>query len=174
MAYSILLESLMANTPLGYFQRTDKGRFLYGRCKNYRLAAGLTNIPNPYADLGTTDPLAGTAPLDVDNDIGEYTTLPVVPDPMATLPVVNGMTVPNPGGGYAVTGTGYARENNPTPITPVNTWNTGEGEEAGGGSESTTPYTYDDPGSYDSSLVMTDCLSRSSVPQETGPVVVSA
>jgi hypothetical protein len=163
----------MAATPLGYFQRTDKGRFLYGRCKNYRLAAGLTAIPNVEKTLGTTLPLAGATVLATANDIAAYTTLPVVPDPIATLPSVGGITSPNPGGGYAVTGLGFARISNPPTITPVNTWDFGDGTDASGaGSASSTPGSYAVAGTYDVNLQMYDCLTRVS-PEYTGPVVAA-
>lgn len=163
----------MPATPLGYFQRTDKGRFLYGRPKNYRLAPAISSIPNLEHTLGSTDPLAGAAPLDTDNDIAAYTTLPTVPDFIATFPSVGGMTIPNPGGGYAVTGIGYARENAPAAITTNNAWDMGDATVVNGaGSASTTPHTYAVAGSYDVNLQMVDCLTRYT-PQFTGPVVAA-
>lgn len=168
----------MAQTPAGYYQRTNKGRFLYGRNKNYRLAPAFSAIPNVKHTLGSTDPLAGAAPLDTDNDIDVYTALPTIASinnvpTSGPLGTAGGIFAPNPGGGYAVTDEAYARVDNPTPLVAANTWIFGDSNsDTGAGSASTTPHTYAAPGTYNVNLQMIDSLQRS-FPQFTGPVVAT-
>jgi len=162
----------MAQTPLGYFHRTDKGRFLYGRPKNYRLAPVISAIPNSTLSLGVSAPLAGATPLAVANTIAAYSVLPTIASMYASPTAPNGgIYAPNPGGGYAVTGTAYARVSSPATLTPSNTWAFGDGtSNTGAGSASSTPKSYVAAGTFPVTLRMRDSLQRDAT-KFTGPVV---
>jgi len=156
----------MAQTPLSHFARTTNGRFLYGRCKNYRLASCLTSLVNYDGTHAGLTPLAGAAPLAA---TGFAIAIPppqttLVPNQRSNWPAIagGGMSAQQPGGGIAVQDFAYAREDAPVAQAVSNDWEWGDmtADDTNVGWNAGTPHNYAAAGTYEATFKGVDSLQR--------------
>jgi hypothetical protein len=155
----------MAQTPLSHFARTTNGRFLYGRCKNYRLASCLTSLVNYDGAQAGLTPLAGAAPVPATGTTANITPqTALVPNQRNNWPAIagGGMSAPQPGGGIAVQDFAYARENAPFAQAVSNNWEWGDETFADldVGWNASTPHNYGAAGTYETTFLGVDSLQR--------------
>jgi len=173
----------MAQTPLGHFQRTQNGRFLYGRCNNYRLKSALASMPNPNLDLGSTDLDSGASPLTVSHDVAAGVgQTSIVADQRENWPSsgsVNGAGTSQvlTQGGIAARTEGFPRvdNNGVSSISETQDWIYDDGDPAdtGVGFGSNTSHDYTSAGTFRPDLSCKDGLGRESLQEEVEEIVVT-
>jgi hypothetical protein len=169
----------MARTPLGQFQRSVNGRFLYGRPKNYRLASCLAGPVNYNGAAVPRFPGAGAAPLAVTFSPVVLVPTPITPGMQSNWPAppAGGMSSLLLAGGIATQVNGYPRTGAAgTPIIPAVSVSidfddaTADSPVAAYGAN--VPHNYVDPGSFAPVANSVDGLGRV-LPHTTDTVVAA-
>lgn len=163
----------MPQTYRGITQRTNNGRFLYGRTGNYRLNPCLMSLVNQTLTIASQTPTTGAAPLSVTSDVAAETPGSLTPGISTNWPTTgNGMSSGNNAGGIAVQNNGYARINSPPAITVLKTWDWGDATpDTNVAFGSSTVHAYA-AGTYVPTFIGKDALARQTV--QTLPTITAS